>query len=215
MHPKPIQPFIAQVADTPVPARRQLIAGAAVTAAAALLPLRRAVAQTAARGGDWLAMFKAQHLLVDQTFKELLDSTDKTFLRRQRLQRTLAYQLTAHSVAEENVLYPAIARLGLVTEADKLYLDQAHAKVMNAELELTNVQESGAWQEKVSALQAAVLQHARQDEEARLYPQLQQKLDATTNAVLTAAFAREFASVHPEKGLPLAPPPVASPSRGG
>ena len=104
MHPKPIQPFIAQVADTPVPARRQLIAGAAVTAAAALLPLRRAVAQTAARGGDWLAMVKAQHLLVDQTFKELLDSTDKTFLRRQRLQRTLAYQLTAHSVAEENVL---------------------------------------------------------------------------------------------------------------
>lgn len=185
------------------PVRRHLFIGAA--AAAALLPLQQAVAQTAARGGDWLAMVKAQHEMIEKTFGELMDSTDKTFLRRQRLQRTLAFQLTAHSVAEENVLYPALARSGMLTASDKLYLDQAHAKVMNAELELTAVQNSDTWLQKVGALQAAVLQHAKQDEEATYYPQLQQKLDAATNATLTAAYLREFSSVHPEKGLPLAP----------
>lgn len=177
------------------PIRRNLFIGAA--AAAAMLPLQQAVAQTAARGGDWLAMVKAHHLLVEKTFAALTDSTDKLFSRRQRMQRTLAYQLTAHSVAEENVLYPALARMGMLTESDKLYLDQAHAKVMNAELELTNVKDEGVWLEKVTALQAAVLKHAKQDEEATYYPQLQAKLDAQANAELTMAYMREFKSVHP------------------
>lgn len=175
--------------------RRTLIASAA--ASSAWLGLHNAVAQTAARGGNWFDMVKAHHLLVAKTFDRLLDSTDKTYLRRQRLQRTLAYELTAHSVAEENVLYPALARHGLVSESDKLYLDQAHAKVMNAEVELTSVEDEAAWTDKVRALQAAVLRHAKQDEEVDLYPRLLQKLDTPANQLLTFAYQREFAGVRP------------------
>ncbi|HLL18735.1 MAG TPA: hemerythrin domain-containing protein [Rubrivivax sp.] len=175
--------------------RRQAVIGAA--AALSLLPLREAVAQTSARGGDWLAMVKAHHALVAKTFDAMLASGNTLFERRRRMQRTLAYQLTAHSVAEENVIYPALATAGLVSESDKLYLDQAHTKVMNAQLELSSLNEQGPWMEKVRVLQAAVLKHAKEDEEGTIFPKLHQQLDAQKNAVLTAAYAREFASVKP------------------
>jgi len=175
--------------------RRQAIVGAA--AALSLLPLREAVAQTAARGGDWLAMIKAHHALVSTTLDAMLASGNTLFERRRRMQRTLAYQMTAHSVAEENVIYPALAIAGLISESDKLYLDQAHTKVMNAQLELTNLKDESAWLEKVRALQAAVLKHAKEDEEGTIYPRLHQQMDAQRNAVLTAAYAREFGSVKP------------------
>ena len=175
--------------------RRQAVIGA--TLALSMLPLQEAVAQTAARGGDWLEMIKAHHALVSKTFDTLLASGGSLYERRRRLQRTLAYQLTAHSVAEENVIYPALAMAGMLSESDKLYLDQAHAKVMNAQLELTDVKEEAAWMDKVRTLQTAVLKHAKEDEEGSLYPRLRQQLDAQKNSVLTAAYAREFASVKP------------------
>jgi hemerythrin superfamily protein len=158
--------------DTPVFPRRKLIFTASAATAAALLPMQQSVAQVARAGGDWFAMVKAHHALVAETFEALLKSGDGLHSRRERLVRTLGFQLTAHSVAEENVLYPALAMAGLRTESDKLYLDQAHAKVMNAELTLlTGAKTGGApWLAKVRDMQTAVLKHAKQDEEADLYP---------------------------------------------
>lgn len=175
--------------------RRVLMAGAA----AALLPLREAVAQTAAAKGDWLSMIKAHHALIAKSFEQLMASDKRTYLQRDRLIRAIGYQLTAHSVAEENVIYPALAMAGMTSESDKLYLDQAHAKVMNAQMELAARanREGRDWMAPAQALQAAVLQHAKEDEEGRLYPQLQQKLDAAMNKMLTAGYQREFASVKP------------------
>lgn len=179
----------------PIPGiqRRHWIAAAA--ASAAMFNLRESIAQT--RGGDWLAMVKAHHELVNKTFERILASGNKTFLKRDLMQRTLAYELTAHSVAEENVLYPALTRNGLLTESDRLYLDQAHAKVMNAELELVAERDESAWFDKVRALQAAVMKHAKDDEEGNIYPKLRQKLDAAANAQLATMYQREFASVKP------------------
>ena len=177
-----------------LPRRHLVLAGAA-----ALLPLRESVAQTAAAGGDWFAMIQAHHALVARSFDQLLATGDKsTFLARDRMVRLIGYQLTAHSVAEENVIYPAIARAGMVTESDKLYLDQAHAKVMQSQLELqSRIQEEGTWVQAARTLQAAVLQHAKGDEEGRLYPQLRAKTSASENAMLTALYRREFDSVKP------------------
>ena len=129
------------------PSRRQWLIGTAA-AAAALTPLRDAVAQSAKGGGDWLAMVKTHHLLVAKTLEEMLASNKAIYSRRARMQRTLAYQLTAHSVAEENVIYPALATNGLVTESDQLYLDQAHAKVLNAQIEMTSAKDEAAWFDK-------------------------------------------------------------------
>ncbi len=182
---------------TLLPGRRPLLASAA--AAAALFSLRRAVAQTSAGGGDWLAMVKAHHVLVNKTFERMLAADGKTFLNRELLQRTLSYELTAHSVAEENVIYPALSRNGMLSDADRLYLDQGHAKVLNAELELTSEKDERAWFDKVRALQAAVRKHAIEDEEASVFPALRQKLDAGSNALLGTLYQREFASVRPQR----------------
>lgn len=184
--------------DTVLLPRRQWLAAAAATAA--MLNLRQAIAATSPATGDWLGMVKAHHQLVARTFDRILQSGGKTFLKRDLLQRTLSYELTAHSVAEENVLYPAMARNGLVSESDRLYLDQAHAKVMNAELELVAEKDESAWFDRVRALQAAVLKHAREDEEANLYPKLRDKLDAASNVRLATLYQREFASVKPPHG---------------
>ena len=168
------------------------------TVAASLLPLQQAVAQTAAKGGDWLAMIQAHHALVAKSFEQLLASQKSTFLARERLVRLIGYQLTAHSVAEENVIYPALAMAGMTTDSDKLYLDQAHAKVMNAQLELqARMKDRGNWRAPATALRDAVLRHAKEDEEGRLYPALKAKLDAETNALVTAGYQREFGSVKP------------------
>jgi hemerythrin superfamily protein len=178
---------------------RRLVLGA--FAAAALIPMRETVAQAAASGGDWLAMIQGHHALVAKTFDRLLASQKSTYLARERLVRLIGYQLTAHSVAEENVIYPALAMAGMTSDADKLYLDQAHAKVMNAQMEMqARLKDQGDWMTPARNLRDAVLKHAKEDEEGRLYPQLKAKLDPAANAMLTAGYQREFNSVKPVRG---------------
>ncbi|MDB5750472.1 MAG: hypothetical protein JWP65_893 [Ramlibacter sp.] len=173
-----------------------------MVAAAALLSLQRAAAQSAAARGDWFATIKAHDAMIAKSFEALMTSERRTQLQRERLIAVTGYQLTAHSVAEENVIYPALAMVGMTAESDRLYLDQAHAKVMNGQLELavgTN-RAGSTWTEPARALQTAVLEHAKEDEAAQLYPQLQQKLTPEQNALLTAGYQREFASVKPRRG---------------
>jgi len=112
-------------------------------------------------------------------------------------QRGLAYLLTAHSVAEENAIYPALAMCGLQADADHLYLDQAHAKVMNAMLDMAEDKLGDAWLQRVQELRSAVLTHARQDEEGNLYPRLVAAIDAPTATKLSVAYRREFLAVQP------------------
>lgn len=166
-------------------------------AAGALLPMQNALAQAAAADGDWLAMVQAHHALISQTFDQALAA--KAGAARNKVLNMLAYQLTAHSIAEENVLYPALAANGLVTESDKLYLDQAHAKVLNASIDMDAMMGApeSAQLTKIKALQTAVLQHAKTDEEGKFYPQLKQKLDARQNAMLTSNYQLQFESVRP------------------
>ena len=154
------------------------------------------VAQTAAAGGDWLAIVKTHHAAIAKTFEELVATGMKAGATRDAALKKLAYQLTAHAVAEENVLYPALAMHAMTSESDKLYLDQAHAKVMNAEIDMAAVTDKGdVWLDKAKTLQAAVLKHAKEDEEANFYPKLKAKLDARQNAMLTAEYQHQYASV--------------------
>ena len=175
--------------------RRTLVVGS--TAVAALFSTRYASAQVGvSTSTDWFAMVQAQHVMIAKTFDALLASKSAP---RTGVLKALAYQLTAHSTAEENVLYPALVRNGLATEADKLYLDQAHAKVLNAELDMNALLgESGdGWMDTARTLQAAVLKHAKEDEEATLFPQLRSKLTASQNSILSSEFKLQFASVKP------------------
>jgi len=94
-------------------------------------PQSKPFAQTAASAGDGLAIVKTHHAAIAKAFEELLATGMKAGAPRDAALKKLAHQLTAHAVAEENVLYPALAMNGMTSESDKLYLDHAHAKVMN------------------------------------------------------------------------------------
>lgn len=177
--------------------RRTLVVGSA--AVATLFSSRTVLAQTATAGeaGDWYAMVQAQHAMIAKSFDALLAT--RSGPPKAGVLKAIAYQLTAHSTAEENVLYPALVRNGMASEADKLYLDQAHAKVMNAELDMNALMnESGdAWKDAARTLQQAVLKHAKEDEEGSLFPQLRQKLSASQNSIVSSEFKVQFASVKP------------------
>ena len=152
--------------------------------------------QTEAMKADWLGLVKAHHEMLERAFDELIDS-GSDLARRPVLYKRLAYLLTAHSVAEENAIYPALAMCGLQSESDRLYLDQAHAKVMNAMLDMADDKLGDAWLQRVHELRSAVLAHARQDEEADLYPRLVAAIDAPTATKLSVAYRREFLAVQP------------------
>jgi hemerythrin superfamily protein len=159
--------------------------------------LRAPLQETMAMTGGWLEMVQAHHQMIEQAFDALIESGGSDFSGCVALHKRLAYLLTAHSVAEENVLYPALAMCNLQSESDRLYLDQAHAKVMNAVLDMSNEKCGAEWLEKVSQLKAAVLQHAKVDEEGDLYPRLAKAIDKDTADKLDMAYRREFVAVKP------------------
>ena len=70
-----------------------------------------------------------------------------------------------------------------------------HAEVVTATLGLNPADKN--LRSKTQALKDAVLQHAKQDEEAQLYPSLQKAVDANTSQALTKACAVQFTSVKP------------------
>ena len=152
--------------------------------------------ETAALKEDWLGLVKAHHQMLERAFDELIAEAGD-LSRRAVLFKRLSYLLTAHSVAEENVLYPALAMHGLQSESDRLYLDQAHAKVRNALLDMADDKLGEPWLRKVEELRDAVLDHAKNDEEGDLYPRLVAAIDMSTAAKLSAAYRREFAAVKP------------------
>lgn len=178
--------------------RRQWVVATAASATL-LLPLHKeADTRTHIVEGGWFAMVRSQHEAISQTFDALLDSSDSSQLRRESLLRTLAFQMTAHSVAEENVLYAALALNGLVRESDRLYLEQAHAKVLSAQLQVASAAQrtgSNPWRSDVRRLRDMVLSHARKDEEEELFPRLVQLLDENDNQALALAYDREYGQI--------------------
>jgi hypothetical protein len=132
--------------------------------------------------------------MLERAFDELISAD---LAQRPVLYKRLAYLLTAHSVAEENVIYPALAMHGLQSDSDRLYLDQAHAKVMNAMLDMADDRLGDAWLQRAAELRSAVLTHAKEDEEVDLYPRLVAAIDLTTASKLGAAYRREFLTVKP------------------
>lgn len=178
--------------------RRQWVVAAAASATL-ILPMQRADTRSA---GDvtvgWLEMVKGHHEAISRSFDALLDPGEAARMKRDSMLRSLAFQMTAHAVAEENVIYPALAVNGLLTESDRLYLEQAHFKVQMAMLQAVDAQEreaSAQWLGAVRQLRDVVLTHARRDEEELLYPRLALQIGDRGNQELALAYDREYAQV--------------------
>jgi len=163
-------------------------------ALAAITPMpnaeKRAEATAEARArasqGDWLSMALDHHEQIRAAFQAC--KTAETAADRVAAQKALALVLTGHSLAEEVVLYPALAQAGEKTQAGHAYTEQTTAKMQMAELE--NIAPSTPeWKDKLEHIEGAVLTHMF-EEESSWFLKLKDK--GEKQAHLTARYQEEF-----------------------
>ena len=159
--------------------------------------LREPSRQTEAMKADWLGVVKAHHQMLERAFDELIDS-GSDLARRPVLYKRLAYLLTAHSVAEENVIYPALAICGLPIQL-RSSLSRPSAR-QGQERDARHGRRQ-ARRRLAAACAGAARRRSRarqdQDEEGDLYPRLVDAIDAATATRLGVAYRREFLAVQP------------------
>jgi hypothetical protein len=143
-------------------------------------------ARAAATQGDWLSVALDHHDLIRSAFEECRRATDAS--GRQAAMKKLALVLNGHALAEEVVLYPALAKAGEKGHANLAYTEQTTAKMQMAELERIDAG-SDAWLDKLEHIRGAVLHHIF-EEEGSWFLELHDQYD--DQAFLTARFREEY-----------------------
>ena len=121
----------------------------------------RAEARAAARPGDWLSQILDHHEQIEEAFAQTKAATSAG--QRREAQKRLGVLLTGHSMAEEGVIYPALAHAGKQGHANTAYTEQAAAKMQLAALELMDPL-SQDYLDKLGHLEGAVATHVYQEE---------------------------------------------------
>jgi hypothetical protein len=116
--------------------------------------------------------------------------------------RRLAVILNGHSVAEELVLYPALAQTGEKLAAGHAYAGQTAAKLRMAELERIDPSTS-PWLDKLEHIRGVVLHHMYEEEKG-WFLDLKDKADDQT--YLALRFQEEFERYVREGRTAQAPP---------
>jgi hemerythrin superfamily protein len=145
-------------------------------------------AQEAAQPGDWLSQILAHHDAIDQAFAAVKRAQDAG--SRREAQRALGLHLTAHAIAEEAVIYPAMADTGRTFSAEIAYNEQAAMKMFMAALERLEPLEAD-YLDKLQHLERAIASHVHQEESDWL-PLLKEKAPAAEQARMTARYAEEY-----------------------
>ncbi len=145
-----------------------------------------AKARAAATPGDWLSMALDHHGQIRSAFERA--KTAVSAQDRLAAFKALATVLNGHSLAEEVVLYPALAKNGEKAHAGLAYTEQTTAKMQMAELERINPADA-AWRDKLEHIQGAVLHHMF-EEEGTWFLELKEK--APDQDFLTKRFAEEY-----------------------
>ena len=143
-------------------------------------------AREAAAPGDWLSLALDHHDEIRAAFAEgraVRSAGD----RRAAMER-LAVVLNGHSLAEEIVLYPAMAQNGHKVQAGVAYSEQTTAKMQMAELE-NIAPSSDAWLDKWGHIEGAVLTHMFEEENGWF---LHLKARGEHQDRLTARYKQEF-----------------------
>ena len=145
-----------------------------------------AKARAAASPGDWLSMALDHHDQIRAAFTTARTATASA--DRLAAFKTLATVLNGHSLAEEVVLYPALAKNGEKGHAGMAYTEQTTAKMQMAELERIDPDDQ-AWLDKLEHIRGAVLHHIY-EEEGTWFLELKEK--APDQAFLTLRFTEEY-----------------------
>jgi len=148
----------------------------------------RRKAQALASPGDWLSMVLDQHRNIEAAFATIRTAAPGP--SRVAAMKTLRTILTAHSIAEEAVLYPAMTQVGEKGHATMAYGEQALTKTQMAKLEKIDPA-SQDFIAKVEEIRGAV-RHHMYEEEAIWFPQLKKRSPAADQSMITSRFQEEF-----------------------
>jgi hypothetical protein len=146
----------------------------------------RAKAEQLSHGHGWLAMALEHHRQIENAFARA--GTMDLAGRKQAL-KELMLVLNGHSLAEETVLYPALAEHGQKGHASMSFDEHATTKVQMHELEHLDPM-SQEWLDKLEHIRGALLHHMYEEESER-FVDLAQKA-AAESEVLSQRFAEEF-----------------------
>jgi hypothetical protein len=148
----------------------------------------RAVANAAARSGDWLSLILRHHEAIETAFAAVKAAT--TAGTRTAAQKHLAVLLTGHANAEESIIYPAMSRVGDKGNATMAYSEQATAKTEMADLEALAPM-SREYLDKLEHIRDAVAHHVYQEENT-WFLDLKANTSAQEQALLARRYQEEF-----------------------
>jgi len=148
----------------------------------------RAKATSAAEHGSWLQMVLDHHLAIESAFAAVKQAADST--SRRSAQMKLATVLNAHSLAEELVLYPALALNSEKAHSTMAYTEQCATKVQMAALEDLEPM-SQDYLDKLEHIRGAVAHHMY-EEEGNWFLDLIQKVDGPAQKKIGQRYQQEF-----------------------
>ncbi len=137
---------------------------------------------------DWFGIVLQQHEQIEQAFERVRAATGSE--DRIAAHQALALILNGHSLAEEVVLYPALAVAHEKAHATMSYTEHAAAKMNLGELETIPVM-SQDYLDKLEHVRGAVAHHMYEEEKTRFY-ELHDKVAADEQQRLTTRFLEEF-----------------------
>ncbi len=147
----------------------------------------RSKARAVATSGDWLSLVLDHHEQIEAAFAEARQASGanaKASLKR------LGELLTGHSIAEEAVIYPALAQIGKKTHAEMAYTEQVAAKMQMAALERLDPN-SDDYADKLGHLEGAVAHHVYK-EESDWFIDLKQSAPPQDQEMVAKRYAQEF-----------------------
>jgi hemerythrin superfamily protein len=148
----------------------------------------REKALSVAEPGSWLAQVIHHHQQIEAAFEHV--KTAQSHDSRRSAQKRLALLLTGHAIAEETVLYPAMASHGEKARTELAYQEQSAAKGETAALdELDPLSED--FDDKLEHIRGAVAHHVY-EEEGTWFPKLLESATPETKARLTRRYKEEF-----------------------
>ena len=145
-------------------------------------------AQAAAGPGDWLAMVLDHHRQIEAAFAAVKNA--RSAMDKRLAQKRLSIVLTGHAIAEEAVLYPALALHGEKSHAHTAYEQQATAKTEMAALDELDAM-SQAYLDKLEEIRGAVAHHVF-EEESKWFLELKEKVPQLDQTKLTVRYSEEF-----------------------
>lgn len=158
-------------------------------------------ARVQARPGDWLSLVLDHHEAIDRAFAAVKSASDASG-RRGALKK-LGVLLTGHAIAEESVVYPALAQVHEQHQANVAYTEQAAAKMQLAALETMDPL-SQDYLDKLGHLESAVKHHVY-EEENKWFLDLLSRASPEMNQRIGARYREEF-----DRYMGETPPPAGA-----